>query len=122
MSKILLNNLLGASESKTQMVVPHGTVSATVLVTPLVTPCSWRSLRAPGVSSAPVEFVVSGLLWSRLPAQICFCKCPWSASAPADGLAKVSGSDLLPRRSQTQVHWNLQRTWLRPTPSEVQDS
>ena len=55
MSEILLINLLGASESKVQMVVFCGTVSATVLVTPLVTlflkiaQCSWAllsSLRA----------------------------------------------------------------------------
>ena len=38
LSEILLNNLLGASEFKAQMVVPCGTVSITVLVTPLVIP------------------------------------------------------------------------------------
>ena len=44
LSEILLNNLLGASESKAQMVVPHGTVSVTVLVTPLVIPVPGGSL------------------------------------------------------------------------------
>ena len=38
LSEILLNNLLGTSESQAQMVVPHGTVSVTVLVTLLVIP------------------------------------------------------------------------------------
>ena len=37
LSEVLLNNLLGVSKSKTHMVVPHGTVSVTVLVIPLVT-------------------------------------------------------------------------------------
>ena len=58
---ILLINLLGARESKAQMVVPHGTVSAMVLVTPLVTLCFWRSLSDLGLCSTPLEFAVSGL-------------------------------------------------------------
>ena len=55
-------NLLGASGSKAQMVVPHGTVSAMVLGTLLVTPRSWRLLSIPRVCSAPIEFAVSCLL------------------------------------------------------------
>ena len=66
---ILVFNLLGASESKAQMIVSHGTVSATVLVAPLVTLCSWRSLIAPRLCSAPLDFTVlafSGLgCWLR---------------------------------------------------------
>ena len=34
----------GASRSKAQMVVPHGAVRATVPITTLLTPCSWRLL------------------------------------------------------------------------------
>ena len=57
LSEILLNNLLGASESKAQMVVPRGTVSVTVLVVLLVTP-------VPGDSSVFLCFGL--LLWSLL--------------------------------------------------------
>ena len=57
LSEILLNNLLGASESKAQMVVPRGTVSVTVLVTPLVTPL-------PGGNSVFLCFAL--LPWSLL--------------------------------------------------------
>ena len=58
----LVINLLGASGSKAQIVVPHGTDSAMVLVSPLIAPCSWRWLRDSKVFSAYVEFAVSGLL------------------------------------------------------------
>ena len=58
LSVILLINLLGASESKAQMVVSHGTVSAMFLVTSSVT---GGSLALPGF--AP-------LLWS-LQSQAC---------------------------------------------------
>ena len=46
LSVILLINLLVVSESKTRMIVPCGTVSVIVLATPLVTPCSQRSLQS----------------------------------------------------------------------------
>ena len=77
-----------------------------------------------------MEFAVSGLLWSRLPSQTCFCKCPWSRSSPVEvpGLGLVLQRSLslifslLPQRSQTQVCPDLQRTWLTPTSSEVTDS
>ena len=59
---ILVINLLSASESKAQMVVPRGIVSDMVLVTQLVTPCSWRSLSTLGLCYTPMEFAVSGLL------------------------------------------------------------
>ena len=65
---ILLINLLGASEFKAQMVVPHGTVSVTVLVTSLVIPCSWRSLSIPGGHSALLDF--APLPWSLL-SEVC---------------------------------------------------
>ena len=105
---------------------------------PLVTLCFWRSLRASRVCSGPVEFAVSGLLWSSLTAQTCFCKCPWSGSAPAEvpGLGLVLQrslaliyflgvprlrftwtcrgpcSELFPQRSQTTP--GPQRSWLPP--------
>ena len=50
-------NLLGASDSKVQMVVPLGTVSATILVTSLV-------IRAPGDISVLLCFAL--LPWSLL--------------------------------------------------------
>ena len=99
LSVTLVINLLGASRSKAQMVVPCGTVSGTVLVTPLVTLCSWKSLSTPRVCSAPVEFAVSGLLWSRLLAQTCFCKCSWSGSAPVE----VPGLGLVLQRSPALI-------------------
>ena len=62
LSVILLINLLGGKESMTQMVVTCGTINAVVLVTPLVTLCSWRLLSAPGLCNIPVEFALSGIL------------------------------------------------------------
>ena len=62
LSEILLNNLLGASESQGEMVVPSGTVSVSVLVTSLVTP-------VPGDSS--VLLCLALLPWSLL-SQACF--------------------------------------------------
>ena len=62
----LVTSLPGVSESKAQMVAPHGAVSARVPVIPLVTPCSLWLLGAPGVCSVPVEFAVSGLLCPKL--------------------------------------------------------
>ena len=101
---ILLINLLSASESKAQMVVPHGTVSVMVLVTPLVTLCSLRLLSTPRLCSTPLEFAVSGC--SCLGCQL------GSVSVNIPGLdlllqrslswdwsAKVFDSDLLPQRS-----------------------
>ena len=46
------------------------------------------------------------------------CRGPWLGVGPV----KDSGSDLLPQSSQAQVQLDLQRTWLRITPSEVPDS
>ena len=57
-------NLPGASGCKAQLVAPHGVISAMVPFTPLVIPYSWRSLSAPGVCSASVEFDVSSLFWT----------------------------------------------------------
>ena len=57
-----LINLLGVSESKVQMVAPRGTVSALVLVSPLVTSCPWRLLITPRLCSTPLEFVTPSLL------------------------------------------------------------
>ena len=121
---ILVINLPGSSRYKTQMVAPRGAVFATVSLTRLVTPCSWRLLSVPGVCSALVEFAVSGLLWARLPVFINVpgwiqsCRFPWLGVGPT----KDSGHDLLPWKSQTWVFLDLQRSWLRPTPSEVPNS
>ena len=84
----LVINLIGASESKAQMAVPCGTVSATVVVTPLFVPRSWKSLKAPKVCSAYVKFAVSKpTLAGLFLAQTHFCKYPWSGSAPEEVLA-----------------------------------
>ena len=96
----LVITLIGSSGFKAQMVVPHGTISATVLVIPLVTLCSWTSLSGPGFCSAPMEFAVSSLLWPRLQAQSCFCKYPWSGSAPVE----VPGLGLVLQRSLAVIY------------------
>ena len=115
------------SGCKAQMVALYGAVRATVPVTPLVIPYSWRSLGTPGICSAPVEFAVSVLLWSRSLAQSCFCKCPssWSVSAEVPCLGLVLQGSLAPvysLRGLSLVCPDPQRSWLRPTPSEVPDS
>ena len=99
LSEILLINLLRASESKAQMVVPYYTVSATVLVTPLVTPSFWKQLSILGLCSASLEFDVSGLLWPRLPALTCFSK-SWSESPHAE----VPGLELILQQSLAPVY------------------
>ena len=104
---ILLTNLLGASESRAQKIVPRGKVSAVVLVTPLVTPCSWRSLST-----------------------LCFALLPWSLlSQVHSGLGywlrsvsvKVHGVALLLQRSLAWG-WCYKHLWPWSTPSEVPDS
>ena len=124
---IFVINLLGGSESKAQMVFPHGTVSTLVLVITSVSLCSWRSISVSGLCLAPVEFSVSGLLSPRLLAQTCFCKCPWWIGSCRDpGLGLVSYRTLALiyslRGSRFGVHPDPQWTWFRPTPSKVPDS
>ena len=140
---ILLINLLGDSGSKTQMVFPRGTVSAMILVSPLVTLCSWSSLSPPRLCS----FAVSGLVYPRLFAQTCFSKCPLSGSVPTEdpGLGLVPQKfltlvyslgvpnlgctqshrrpdlGLLPQGSQTHS-WTHRDLCFLPTPLEVQNS
>ena len=76
------------------------------------------------LSPSPVEFATSGLCWPRLPAQTCFCKSPWSGSAPAEfpGLGLVLQRCLAliwdlggPRLGCTL---DLRKTWLGSTPSK----
>ena len=60
---------------------------------------------------SPMEFAVSGLLWPRLLAQSCLCKCLWSGSAPIPMELVISG--LLWFRSLTQYRSHEARC-LRP--------
>ena len=104
----LVISLPGASESKVQMVVPHGVVRAMVLVTQEVTGYSQRLLKLLGVDPggylgllprrfgpAPMKVAGMGLLLWRSLAGACFQGGPWAGPGPTE----VSASGLLPQRS-----------------------
>ena len=93
----LVISLPGASGFKAQMVAPHVAVGAMVPLTLLVTLCSWRSLSAPGVFSAP------GCSLS----QACSGLGSWLSPVSVD----VPVLDLLLQRSQNW-EWSYKSLWL----------
>ena len=120
-------NLPGASGSKAQIVAPYGTVSATVTVTMLVTPCSWMSLSTPGgCSEMPgVIWAIShgGCLLGAVTAVVAV-RGHWLRPAPVKvtssgrpATSEVTDSHLVPQRS---LVWtcSLRSGFLVPGPTE----
>ena len=117
LSVTLIIYLPGASKSKAQMVAPCGAVRAMVPVTPLVTPCSWRSLNGLEVCSTilrlvracshrdgllvalSVEVTALGLLWQSPGSGLLL----WGFLISALDLQRSLVFCLLPWRSQIHV-------------------